>query len=174
MTRINNSSKTVTATKDKLCITYDNSKYQWIEYDNNSPFQSIQQGTTFSKRESLSLNPNQVKLYRKALYGIEALTPEEVKQLTFQENLRITRLQNKCQRLINKWKQEITNNVVLDFFTLLFPKSSLTKAFSETKDYTTDKEINPLPFRKLGITQKSLVEKMIEWEVLPKNFYQIN
>lgn len=176
-----NPNKVITAGPDNICVTYtDSHKHHWISYDAKQRIEELQlygntyKGKSYQDTGTLHLNSKQVKLYRVSVYGVEALTEEEIKDLNFSQSLKITRMQNRCQRLINQWKQQITSKMVNEFLQKMFPKSKFIQAITSDSDYTSDKDINPLTFRELGITQEMLVNKLIEWKILPQNFYQIS
>lgn len=174
-----NPDKVISAGADNLRICYtDTGKQQWITYS-NPKVEDIQlygsnfKGKVYQDIPSFNLNPTQVRMYRVAVYGIDALSQEEVKHLAFQETLSIAKKQNRAQRLINRWKQQITSTAVQDFLNRKLPNSGIVKRMNEYVDYTTDKDINPFTFRDLGISQEMLVNRLIEWKVLPENFYSL-
>jgi hypothetical protein len=86
----------------------------------------------------------------------------------------IRKTQSRAQRLINLWKQEIVNNTVNEFLVTLFPQSKLINKLVTEGNYTSQKDINPFSFKELGISQKMLIDKLVEWNILPVNFYQLN
>ena len=119
----------------------------------------------------LELNAQQNLLLDKAIHGINAYPPKEREAMTpFQKKL-ITTKHQKNQRLINRWKQELTNNMINNLLLSLFPKSKVVKGIID--NYTTGKELNTLTFKELNITKQMLVEKLIEWKALPSNFYEL-
>ena len=71
-------------------------------------------------QDVVNLNPKQIKIYRLAIYGVEALSEQEYKLLNqFQKTVIINNHQN-AQKLINRWKQEITQLKINGFLSKLF------------------------------------------------------
>jgi hypothetical protein len=168
----------------KFSISYinaDSHTRQVVRYDESSPLSDIQKhgknykGKKYQKLEEYYLNPQQVKLYRLAMYGLDALQEDELRRLSFGEKLKIRQQQEITQRNINRWKQKIVSEAVSDFLKSLFPntKSNLIRSMIEDDDYTSDGDINKMPFEALGITQKMRIQKMIEWGTLPEQFFNL-
>lgn len=168
-----NPNKVATASATNICITYtDTNKHHWINYETDKNQVTERMIKHRQDTGNLNLSPSQVKQYRVAVYGVEALTAQESQSLSFKERLSITKKQYYAQRMINKWKQQIVSHEVDALLTFSFPKSKITKTFVGQSEYTTDKDVNPFSFKELGITQRDLVNKLIEWNVLPSNFFE--
>jgi hypothetical protein len=172
----NNPNKVVMAGPNNFCISYaDSKKHHWMNYESSVITKDIQSKIPNRLyQEKLRLSPKQVKMYRLAVYGVEALTPEEFKVMSASESDSIRKTQSRAQRLINLWKQEIVNNTVNEFLVTLFPQSKLINKLVTEGNYTSQKDINPFSFKELGISQKMLIDKLVEWNILPVNFYQLN
>lgn len=172
----NNPNKVVTAGPNNFCISYtDSKKHHWMKYESIQNTKDIQSKIPNRLyQEKLRLSPKQVKMYRLAVYGVEALTPEELTNISASESDNIRKTQSRTQRLINTWKQEIINNTVNNLLVSLFPHSKLINSFVQEGNFTSQKDINPFSFKELGISQKMLIDKLVEWNVLPNNFYQLN
>ena len=77
------------------------------------------------------------------------------------------------QLKINRWKQYLTHAKVNSLLIKLFPHSALIQSIVADSDYHCDDLVNKASFKELGINHKSLIDKMIELECLPFNFYAI-
>ena len=97
--------KVATATTKGIIINYtDTKKSYYINYDEMS--QNVEMNTkTRNYDEKVKLNPKQIKLYRQAIYGIDALSEKEKNILTFSDKLKIEKNQKITQTKINRWKQ---------------------------------------------------------------------
>jgi hypothetical protein len=167
-----NPNKVAMAGPNNLCISYtDTRKSHWINYDQN--VKSITKSKSILiENENVNLNPHQVKLYRLAMYGVDALNEEEKNKLNFKDSLKIIKNKEYTQKMINRWKQELIVRSVDNLFLSLFPKSKFIKNITNLNDYS-DTIINETSFKELGINRKQLLNKLIEWKSLPENFYQI-
>jgi hypothetical protein len=76
-----NPNKVAMAGPNNLCISYtDTRKSHWINYDQNvKPITKSK--SILIENENVNLNPHQVKLYRLAMYGVDALNEEEKNKL---------------------------------------------------------------------------------------------
>jgi hypothetical protein len=167
-----NPNKVAMAGPNNLCISYtDTRKSHWINYDQNvKPITKSK--SILIENKNVNLNPHQVKLYRLAMYGVDALNEEEKNKLNFKDSLKIIKNKEYTQKMINRWKQELIVRSVDNLFLSLFPKSKFIKNITNLNDYS-DTIINETSFKELGINRKQLLNKLIEWKSLPENFYQI-
>lgn len=166
--------KVVVATSNGLSVYYtDTKKYFFIKYEEIS--ETIEKSNSFKNYQDdvVKLNPKQIKMYRLALYGIEALSEKEQSCLTALERINIKHKQNTTQKLINRWKQHITQLKVNNLLTKLFPNSKLVNDMCNNNDYYCDQLINQSSFKDLGISHKNLIDKMIEMSCLPSTFYTL-
>lgn len=168
------SNKVVTATLKGLSVYYtDSKKYFFVEYGEMP--QIIERNKTFKNYQDnvVNLNPLQVKLYRRALYGIEALSEKELSTISTLDKLNIKHKQKITQRIINRWKQQITHLKVNSLLTKLFPNSTLVNDIVCDNDSYADDLINHMSFKDLGISHKTLIDKMIQSNCLPSTFYTL-
>jgi len=171
-----NVNKTISCNSNGMVISYgDANKHQYIGY--NSYVSKIQlEGTTKYQKieEEFKLNPKQKDLYAKIIYGFKAYTKEEIAVMPEATKVNITRTYTKAQRILRNWKQDITFSNLDNFMLSLFPKSSIVKAMCATTGYIDDlpKE-EEIPFKELGIKQQHIIGKLMEFELLPLNFYQL-
>ena len=127
---------------------------------------------TVSSYEQDSYNSYQNYLYKRALYGLSAITEQELSTMCSKKKQRIINVYKKAQVVINKLKQQATISYTNFIFETLFPKSPITQALlSETE--TDDKLINTLNFKDLGIDKQDIITIFIAEGVLPKNFLSL-
>jgi len=118
------------------------------------------------------MNKHQVSLYKKALYGLKAFDPIEIKGLGEEEKRSIIYENNRTWRILNEWKQELATRFIERTFFRLFPKAPKTS----TLDILI-KQIKPdigfkidLSFKDIGITDHDIAHKLVLTGVLPQNF----
>lgn len=117
-------------------------------------------------------NQYQNYLYKRALYGLSALTEDELATMCSKKKQRIVNVYKKAQGVINKLKQQATISYTNFIFETLFPNSPITQALlSETK--TDEKLVNTLNFKDLGIDKQDIITIFIAEGVLPKNFLSL-
>jgi hypothetical protein len=117
-------------------------------------------------------NQYQNYLYKRALYGLSALTQDELATMCSKKKQRVLNVYKKAQVVINKLKQQATISYTNFIFETLFPKSPITQALlAETE--TDDTLINKLNFKDLGIEKSQIITIFIAEGVLPKNFLSL-
>jgi hypothetical protein len=117
-------------------------------------------------------NQYQNYLYKRALYGLSALTQDELATMCSKKKQRVINVYKKAQVVINKLKQQATISYTNFIFETLFPKSPITQALlAETE--TDDALINKLNFKDLGIEKSQIITIFIAEGVLPKNFLSL-
>jgi hypothetical protein len=117
-------------------------------------------------------NQYQNYLYKRALYGLSALTQDELATMCSKKKQRVINVYKKAQVVINKLKQQTTISYTNFIFETLFPKSPITQALlAETE--TDDALINKLNFKDLGIEKSQIITIFIAEGVLPKNFLSL-
>lgn len=119
-------------------------------------------------------NAQQNKLYKRVMYGIEAMTKAELIELSTHEIRFITREHRRAMKVINAWKNQVVSSYVDKLFSELFWHSDIAKEmvdFSKEEDYE-DQE-NTLTLKELGLSKKQVASKLIEHGLLPLDFFQI-
>lgn len=142
---------------------------QSLEY--NGKYQ-IKHEKLVMQYESDNYTQYQNYLYKRALYGLESLTTEELAQMCGKKRQRIINVYKKAQAVINKYKQELTIKYTNILFQKLFPKSPLTTYFLENSE-TDEKFKNTLTFKDLNISKDDIINIFIQEGVLPKNFLSL-
>lgn len=170
-----NAEKTVSATTRGIIVSYTGAKkHMFIGYETPKHVKKIQwQGTKrYQNIENQSFNRVQKEIYLKAVYGFQAFSPEELATMSKTKRFKVKIVYTKANRILNRWKQEIVNEAVDTLMNSLFPKSSIANQFISVKGYD-DNIICNIPFKELGVTKMQIANKLIEYGLLPKNFYQL-
>ena len=128
---------------------------------------------TVSSYKSDQYNQYQNYLYKRALYGLSALTEQELATMCSKKKQRIINVYKKAQVVINKLKQQATIKYTNFIFEALFPKSPITQALLADTE-TDDKLINTLNFKDLNIDKSQIITIFIAEGVLPKNFLSLD
>lgn len=111
-------------------------------------------------------------LYKRALYGLDALSEQELATMCSKKKQRIVNVYKRAQVTLNKFKQELTIKYSNFIFETLFPKSPITQ-FLMADTETDDKYKNTLTFKDLGIEKQDIIAIFIAEGVLPKNFLDL-
>lgn len=117
--------------------------------------------------------PYQNYLYKRALYGLNSLSQQELATMCSKKKKRIERVYLKGQQVINLHKQKLTNQITNLLFQKLFPESPIAQFFISNTE-TDEKFKNTLNFKDLNITKDDIIRIFIEEGVLPKNFMEIS
>lgn len=111
-------------------------------------------------------------LYKRALYGLDALSQEELATMCSKKRQRIVNVYKKAQIVLNKFKQRLTIAYSNNFFETFFPKSPITQ-FLVSESEIDEKFKNTLTFKDLNITKDQIISIFIAEGVLPKNFLSL-
>lgn len=163
--------KTVSANSRGIIVSFhDTKKHKFVNYSN----EYVENVQVYGKQpyNTPLFNKVQQKLYGEVVYGLNVYTNTQIQQMPEHQKKTIIRRYTIAQRVINKFKQRVFQNLVDKFFLNLFPRSPILKAFSEIDAYDP-KEIDRHTFKELGITQKDVADKLLEKGLLPRDFYQL-
>lgn len=170
--------KVVTATTNGISINYiDKRKNFFIKYgkENDTLLEKHISNNFKNYQETVNLNPKQIRVYRLAIYGIEILSEKELKMLTVMEKSKLIENQKQTQIVLNRWKQQITDIQINNLLSKLFPNSKIVQELNlNNNDYYADTLVNYSTFKDLQISHKMIIDKLIETEKLPLNFYKIS
>lgn len=178
MTKIN-TEKSISANSNGIIVSYgDANKHQFLKYETPAHVKKIQlEGTVKYQKieEPVKLSPKQKDLYSKVVYGFKAYTKEEITTMSERAKINVTITYTKAQRILNNWKQDLTFSFIDKLLLKLFPKSPIVNQMCQTQGHLHDvvKE-DEISFKDLGINQKQIVNKLIEFGLLPKNFYELS
>lgn len=122
--------------------------------------------------EPAPFNDVQQFLYRKALYGLAVYKPDHVVRMDRSEKFETIRMQQKAQHVINVFKITMINQWVKSLFSKMFWNSEFAEEFVDEK-YDDYNEVCNMSFKDLGITKHMIAQKLVEANVLPDNFFQM-
>ena len=127
---------------------------------------------TVMSYEQDGYNQYQNYLYKRALYGLNALTEQELAVMCSKKKQRIINVYKKAQLALNKLKQQATINYSNFIFKTLFPNSPITE-FLLADAEIDEKFVNTLNFKDLGIDKKQIITIFMSEGILPKNFLSL-
>lgn len=146
---------------------------QKFEYSGSlENYQLMNQRPTVMQYETDSYSQYQNYLYKRALYGLDALSQQELATMCSKKKQRVINVYKRAQVVLNKFKQELTIQYTNLFFKTLFPKSPITDfLLSETE--TDEKFKNTLTFKDLNISKEQIISIFMAEGILPKNFLSL-
>ncbi len=129
-------------------------------------------GKTYMQYEQDKYSVYQNYLYKRALYGLEALTQEELATICGKKKQRILNVYKRAQSVLNTLKQKITIDYTNSIFQKLFPNSKLTNDLLNHSEID-EKFKNTLTFKDLNIDKDQIIAIFIAEGILPKNFLSL-
>ena len=129
-------------------------------------------GKTYMQYEQDKYSSYQNYLYKRALYGLDALTQEELATMCSKKKQRILNVYKRAQVVLNVFKQRISIQYTNFLFKTLFPKSTLTEMLLKETE-TDEKFKNTLTFKDLNIEKEQIITIFITEGILPKNFLSL-
>ena len=111
-------------------------------------------------------------LYKRALYGIDSLSLEELNSMCGKKKSRILNVYNRAQLVVNNYKHRVTKQLTDKLLISLFPDSSLISELNSYEDMDANYK-NTLTFKDLCIHKDQLVELFMLEGILPKNFLSL-
>lgn len=129
-------------------------------------------GKTYIQYEQDKYSVYQNYLYKRALYGLDALTEKELATMCSKKKQRILNVYKRAQSVLNLFKQKVAIEYTNKIFVKLFPKANITKDLVSC-DETDEKFINTLTFKDLNIGKDQIISIFIAEGVLPKNFLSL-
>lgn len=123
----------------------------------------------YVKYEVDKFSPYQNYLYKRALYGLNGLTRDELAKTCEKKKHRINKVYLKGQSVINEYKQKLTIAFTNTLFESLFPHSPITAYLLNDTDTDVNFK-NTLNFKDLNIKKDDIICIFIEEGILPKNF----
>jgi len=132
----------------------------------------LQPGKTYMQYEQDKYSIYQNYLYKRALYGLDALNQEELATMCSKKKQRIVNVYKRAQVVLNTFKQKLTIKYSNSLFNILFPNSNLTKELVNLNE-TDEKFKNTLTFKDLNISKDDIITIFIAEGVLPKNFLSL-
>ena len=130
-------------------------------------------GKTYINYETDGYSQYQNYLYKRALYGLDSLSEQELATVCSKKKQRIVNVYKKAQSTLNKFKQQVTIQYSNFVFKSLFPNSPLTDLL--LSDTEVDENFkNTLTFKDLGITKEQIISIFMAEGILPKNFLSLD
>lgn len=130
------------------------------------------------------LSQYQYQIYRTALYGLNAFSKKELYKMSIVAKNRIAKFYRRAQEILNRWKQQLVNELFEELCSIKYSKFAFNpfkKVFDDTTigvekfGRTTDDSFEcTLTFVQLKISREQIIYKLINEQVLPTNFYQLN
>ena len=114
-------------------------------------------GKTYMQYETDRYSQYQNYLYKRALYGLNALSEQELATMCSKKKQRIVNVYKRAQVVINKLKQEFTIRYSNFIFKTLFPNSPLTDSLLACTEFD-DKFKNTLTFKDLDINKDKVLD----------------
>lgn len=133
----------------------------------------LSSGKTYMKYETDKYSEYQNYLYKRALYGLSALSEQELATMCSKKKQRVINVYKRAQVVLNKLKQQVTIQYSNFIFKTLFPNSPITD-FLLADDSTDENFKNTLTFKDLNISKDQIVSIFITEGILPKNFLSLD
>lgn len=168
-----NSDKTISANSKGIVIYYgENKKHMFASYLNTHIKKIQLEGTTRYQKLEEDFNPRQQELYGIITRGFSYYEEKELIRMPKSQRIKIKIDYSRAKTLLNRWKQEIINETVDGFFINMFPKSKTAKQFANCKGFDDSIECT-ISFRDLGISDYLVARKLVEFKLLPQNFFNL-
>ena len=129
-------------------------------------------GKTYMKYEQDQYSQYQNYLYKRALYGLDALNEQELATMCGKKKQRILNVYKRAQSVLNTFKQKITIDYTNSIFQKLFPNSKLTSDLLNHSEID-EKFKNTLTFKDLNIGKDQIISIFITEGILPENFLSL-
>ena len=129
-------------------------------------------GKTYMQYEQDKYSTYQNYLYKRALYGLDALDQKELATMCSKKKQRIVNVYKRAQSVLNIAKQKATIHYTNLLFKTLFPRSPITDALLSEVG-TDEKFKNTLTFKDLNIGKDDIISIFISEGILPKNFLSL-
>ena len=111
-------------------------------------------------------------LYKRALYGLNSLSVDELNSMCSKKRSRVINVYNRAQLVVNKYKHQVTKQLTDKLLGSLFPNSLLISEIINHDDID-NKYKNTLTFKDLSIQKDLIVDLFITEGILPKNFLSL-
>jgi hypothetical protein len=129
-------------------------------------------GKMYMQYETDGYSQYQNYLYKRALYGLDALSEQELATICSKKKQRVINVYKRAQVTLNKFKQQVTIQYSNFVFKTLFPNSPITSIL--LADTEVDESFkNTLTFKELGINKDQIITIFINEGILPKNFLSL-
>lgn len=153
--------KTVSAKTHGIIISFrDVNKHMYVPYS-----AAIQQKQLFGTvKYQPVFNQNQEKLYKETVYGLNAYTGVQIRQMSAAQKSYIIKRYTRVQYIISQLKTQILENQLFDMLKKVFHHSELMQQICQA-------EAKPIACQVL--TEEQIAKILVEKRLLPENFFQL-
>ena len=125
--------------------------------------------------EYSKLNPSQHLMFKRILHGLKMYSKDEIINMHKEKRGRIIKVWKKSQKVINQWKQQISNKKLNCFLEVTFGNNSpmINDLMAIPTTDILDDYTNILTLKQLGITYEDLILRFMSVGLLPKNFLSL-
>lgn len=182
---MSNSNKVVSAGPDQFVVYYTDTQKHFsygysIDQKTSDHIRNFQLfGDRFREKNYQQSHENQDftslqnKLYKEAMYGLNAYSFQELKKVGIRDKMEIVKINKLAQKIIHEWKQEMIKDQVDGFLKNLFPHSKTIESFNKiTEGFTSSRINNPITFLDLHLSKVDIANRLISKKVLPETFFQ--
>lgn len=124
-------------------------------------------------KENEWFNSYQYFLFRRALYGLEVYSQEELRYISSQKKKRIKTVHKHVQLTLNLFKQRMLIEQTNSLLSRLFPNSKDITVFVATYMEPDPEFICTVPLDKFGITKMDIAKELVDKKCLPYNFFDL-
>jgi hypothetical protein len=125
--------------------------------------------------EYSKLNPSQHLMFKRILHGLKMYSKNEIATMHKEKRGRIIKVWKKSQKVINQWKQQISNKKLNCLLEVTFGKNSsiINDLMAIPTTDILDDYTNMSTLKDLGITYEDLILRFMSVGLLPKNFLSL-
>lgn len=125
--------------------------------------------------EYSKLNPSQHLMFKRILHGLKMYSKNEIATMHKEKRNRIIKVWKKSQKVINQWKQQISNKKLNCFLEVTFGNNSsiINDLMAIPTTDILDDYTNMSTLKDLGITYEDLILRFMSVGLLPKNFLSL-
>jgi hypothetical protein len=147
-------------------------KKEKFDYTGNLSDYQLNASNKVTNYEVDSYTQYQNHLYKRALYGLNAFTQQELATMCSKMKQRVSNVYLRGQKAINLYKQKLTVAYSNMLFKTFFPDSPITNYLLGEQELDV-KHTNTLTFKDLNISKDDIITVFITEGILPKNFLSI-
>lgn len=147
-------------------------KKEKFDYTGSLSDYQLNASNKVTKYEIDSYTQYQNHLYKRALYGLNAFTQQELATMCSKKKQRVSNVYLRGQKVINLYKQKLTVAYSNMLFKTFFPDSPITNYLLGEQELDV-KHTNTLTFKDLNISKEDIITVFITEGILPKNFLSI-
>lgn len=132
--------------------------------------------TTAKRYKESTFNEYQNFLFNRAMYGLTVFSKSELDNMFWEKKKRINKVHLRTKKVLNIWKQQLTNKIFEKFFVPKFDNKKIEFAqdFAHLYANEVDESIDcNISFSNLGVSKKQIITKLIHENILPKDFYEL-